>query len=160
MKKITHRHSQEVELAHLLQELPGHVAAGVIESVQLRLLLVPPPVLLSGSQGQGDGPHGVVGLRRVLRDRLRKEVPSAGASHAPSPPPTRVRLRCSDTDPGTITGAKSILAVELGGLLAQLGVEHVIVLRSGNAIKQASNAAGMSPVMRLPMAATTPAPIS
>lgn len=103
----THRHSQEVQLAQLLQELPGHVAARVIESVQLRLLLVAAPVLLGGSQGQGNGPNGVVGLRGVLRDGLREESAAAAASSSPTSSPLTMQIRLRCTDPGAQARAQS-----------------------------------------------------
>lgn len=131
----THRHSQKVQFAQLLQELPGHVAARVVEPIQLGLSRILPPMLLGGAQGQRDCPHCVVGLWRVTGNGFGQQMAAlTGATPAPpsptSAPAAQIRLWCHSlvvAAPAAAAAAR-ILMMELRELFAQLRVEHVIVL--------------------------------
>lgn len=130
----THRHSQKVQFAQLLQELPGHVAARIVEPIQLGLSRILPPMLLGGAQCQRDCPHCVVGLRRVTGNGFGQQMAAlTGATPAPPPPTSapaaaaaQIRLWCHSLV--VAAPAARILMMELRELFAQLRVEHVIVL--------------------------------
>lgn len=119
-----------MQFAQLLQELPGHVAARVVEPVQLGLCRILPPMLLGGAQGQRDCPHCVVGLWRVTGNGFGQQMAAlTGATPPPSPsaPATaaaaaQIRLWCHSLVVATPAAAAAarILVMELRELFAQL----------------------------------------
>lgn len=123
---LTHRHSQKVQFAQLLQELPGHVAARVVEPVQLGLCRILPPMLLGGAQGQRDCPHCVVGLWRVTGNGFGQQMAALTGATPPSFPPApaaaaaQIRLWCHSLVVATPAAAARILVMELRELFAQL----------------------------------------